>query len=192
MKYEIWTRKGLTSKLKSLHREVDDNNYLIEEHQRENEEVQEKIVAVTKALELLGGAWSPPVKALKKVLKKKVAKKLKPAKKVTGLHPCSLDYALKKDAGSTPRLAEIVAALEETCTDEGAGLSFQELFQAINARRRSKIDDHRLSSKLYVLQHSSHHELSFVVQRLGRGKASRYRLNRDAAEHFKGISKAFA
>lgn len=182
MKGMTKVRSELSTKLVLLRGDVDLNNDKITRLQEEIVETQGQIEAVEKVLELIGSAWTPPKKATKKFIKKKV----------TGLHPCGLDFALKMDATSNPSLTEIVAVLEETCTDEGASLSFQELFQAINARRRSKIKDHRLSVKLNTLRNSPHNELSTVVQRLGRGKASRYRLNRRTADHFKKISKAFA
>lgn len=196
MKYEIWTRKGLTSKLKALHREIDDNNYYIEESQRENEETQEKIEAVTKALELIGGAWSPPKKATKTFIKKKVAKKPKHVKKVAKKvakkpipNTSTLDFALRMDAKGVLKIRDIISAFEDTCPNDFA-LSLEELFYAVNAARTSKIVRNHVATKLHRLLRSKHPELASLIHR-GNGRGSRYRLDRTAADNFKKISRAY-
>lgn len=195
MKYKNLTRLGLSSKIDVLYKKIEENNAFIEHNQRRNDEIQEEIAVVKKALELIGGAWSPPKTATKKfvkrVAKKKAVKKVKLAKKVErGKKP--LDFVLKLESRSGLRIRDIIHAFEGACTEEVPSLSFQELFQAVNARRVSKIKGPRLSAKLYDIRHSPAPELSSIFQKSGHGKEIRYLLNRTAVDNFKKASKAFA
>jgi len=178
-------RRQLDARIKAFKRCIENNTADIEAKQAESLELQEKVDVIQKTLDLFGAAWTPK-KGVKIIKKKKVAKKA-----VILHHSKTLDFALQLDATSQLPVLNIIAAFEESCTAETPSLSFQRLFQAINARRVSKLSESAVSDKLYRLRSSPHPELSSLFRYLpGNSRnISSYGLNAAAISHFKKLMK---
>jgi hypothetical protein len=179
------TYKDLTTRIINFQKTIEVNNEAIAKRQAENLEFQEKVEAIEKVLKLCGEAWTPK-KAMKKVVvKKKAARKPKPAKK--RVHSTQkLQYALQKDTTSTVTMREVIDVFTEDF--QGKQVPVHDIVLAINARRTSKASRTAVHNKLQRLRKSPHPEVNTLLKSYRiRAKLYEYALDLQAAKKLKPL-----